>query len=272
VRGDDPGAHRAVVSGPEDALAAAAGLIDEERFGATLTLVAGPRLGLTAVMDVERGLVAGALPDGVEASALRDATILVDRETSATVAYDGVEIFIDPLVPRPRLVVFGAVHIAQELSRHASFLGRHVTVSDSRRLFTTPERFPHADELLVGWPDQVADRLVLDRRTSVVVLSHDARFEDPLWPILLPTDVRYIGAMGSTRTASRRRERLVEAGWEDAIVDRIHGPIGLDIGSETPGEVAIAILAEMISRHRRPGEPLGLVGERLPLARRPPSG
>ena len=260
------------MSGTEHVLAAAARLIEEERFGATLTVVAGPRLGLTAAMDVERGLVAGALPDELASSALTDATTLVDRETPATVAYDGVEVFIDPIVPRPRLVVFGAVHIAQELSRHASFLGYHVTVSDSRQLFTTAERFPHADELLVGWPDQVADRLVLDRRTSVVVLSHDARFEDPLWPIILPTDVRYIGAMGSTRTAARRRERLAESGWEDAVVDRIEGPIGLDIGSETPGEMAIAILAEMISRHRRPGEPLVLVGERLPLARRPPNG
>lgn len=255
------------MTGPDELLAAVAGLVEKERFGASVTQLVGEHLGLTAVVDLEDGLVAGELPSGIAGAVLADVATLVDRERPATVSYGDIELFVDPVVPRPRLVVFGAVHIAQALTDHAALLGYHTTVSDSRQVFTTRERFPVADELLVGWPDQIVDRLVLDRRTSVVVLSHDARFEDPLWPIVLPTDVRYIGAMGSRRTAGRRRERLLAEGWGESTVDRIHGPIGLDIGSETPGEVAIAILAEMISGHRRPGEPLDLVGERVPLAR-----
>lgn len=248
-------------------LDAIARLIQDERFGAKATIVAGPGVGDAAAVDGERGVVTGgALPAEVVSDVLADAQTLIEREMTATVTYGSRRIFIEPVLPRPRLVIFGAVHIAQALADHATLLGHHVTVSDARPAFTTPERFPTADELLVGWPDQVADRLLLDRRTSVVVLSHDARFEDPLWPIVLGTPVRYVGAMGSRRTAARRRERLIAAGHDAETVDRIHGPIGLDIGSDTPGEVAVAILAEMISALRRPREAVELRGERRPLA------
>jgi xanthine dehydrogenase accessory factor len=236
-------------------LEACRGLLAAERLGARLTAVGGPAVGASAVVDLSGTILAGSLPSEVASDVVADALALMDRERDETLAYGLHEIYVETLAPPPRLFVFGAVHIAQSLTTLATHLGYRVTVSDSRAAFATEARFPDAAELLVGWPDQIADRLTFDHRAFVVVLSHDARFEDPLWPLVLGRPVRYLGAMGSTATAARRRERLLAAGHQPSEVERIHGPIGLDIGAVTPGEVAVAILAEMTEArygHRRP--------------------
>ncbi len=239
-------------------LDAVARLIDAEEFGSRATAVAGPSTGQSAVIQDDQ-VVAGGLPDEIIADVIADAAVLLDRERSLTLTHGSHEIYIESIVPRPHLVIFGAVHIAQELIPMARQLGFHVTVSDARSAFTTIERFPDADRLLVGWPDQID--LEFDRRTYVVVLSHDARFEDPLWPLVLPSPVAYIGAMGSSKTATRRRERLLAEGFGIEQVDRIHGPIGINIGGETPAEMAVGILAEIIATRARPGVPLDLRGQ-----------
>ncbi|MDP8958512.1 MAG: XdhC family protein [Actinomycetota bacterium] len=249
--------------------------IREERLAALATVVAGPGTGVRALLDYDHGVVAGSLPDElpneVMEDVLADARSLMENERSRTLGYgEGREVFIETVAPDPRLVVFGAVHVAQPLVKIAKELRFRVTVTDARAAFTTRERFPQADELLVGWPDQVLDKLELDRRTYVVLLTHDARFEDPVLPAVLASPARYVGAMGSRRTHARRLEKLRAGGWEPDQLERIHGPVGLDIGAEQPAEVAVSILAEMIQVRygAGSGEPLRGRQGRIHLQRR----
>lgn len=218
----------------------------EERLGAVATVVEGQDVGTKAVIDFDAGYIAGELPAELADDVLADAKALMEHEQNRTLAYGDTEVFIETVAPSPHLVVFGAVHVAQPLSTMARQLGFHVTISDARPAFTTSERFPDADRVLVGWPDDLKDEIELDRRTYVVLLSHDARFEDPVLPWVLDSPVKYIGAMGSRRTSAKRVDKLKGMGYSDEQIARIHGPVGLDIGAEQPAETAISVLAEMI--------------------------
>ncbi len=252
-----------MVSAPQETsevLAACSRLIGERRLGARVTVVQGAGTGASAAVDSERGVVAGALPAELTASVMADVRTLMDREKPMTISYGDHDVFVDVIVPRPHLIIFGAVHIAQALCALARHLDFDITVSDARPAFLTSERFPHAHRLLIGWPDQLSDRLSFDHRSYVVVLSHDDRFEAPLWPLVLRAPVRYIGAMGSRRTVAARRARLAEAGYSEEEINRIRGPIGIEIGADSPAEVAVAILGEIISTRRRPQTPFELVG------------
>jgi xanthine dehydrogenase accessory factor len=225
---------------------ALADLVAAERLGATATVVAGPDVGAKAVIDAEEGVVAGSLPGDVAGDVLADARSLMEHEQSRTLAYGEREIYIETVAPPAVLLVFGAGHISQSLAVMAKLLDFRVVVADARARWASAERFPGVDDLVVGWPDAVLAVHALDRRTYVAVLNHDARFERPLFPKLRDAPVRYIGAMGSRRTHRERVARLRAEGWSDAEVSRIHGPIGLDIGAETPEEMAVSILAEII--------------------------
>ena len=235
-------------------------LVEEERLGAVITVVSGPGAGVKGVIGRTEGLVSGEIPSDIFEDVIADSARLMDREQSRTLTYGDRQVYIETVAPQPQLVIFGAVHIAQELCRMAYWLGFRVIVNDARPFFTTEERFPEAEDVVVGWPDEVADRIEIDARTYVVMLSHDARFEDPVLPWVLGGPAKYIGVMGSRRTHRRRVNRLREAGFDDRQVARIHGPVGLDIGAEQPGEVAISILAEMIQVRYGSGSGLSLVG------------
>jgi xanthine dehydrogenase accessory factor len=172
-----------------------------------------------------------------------------DGRTEASLEGD---VFFLPLLPRPRMYVFGALDHAAAVARVGSLLGYHVTVCDARAKFLTRERFPEADELVVGWPDEFLRSAPIDRRTAVCVLTHDHKFDVPVLRAALASDAGYIGALGAKKTNAERLERLRADGATDAQLARIRAPIGLDIGARTPEEVAVAVGAELVSasRHR----------------------
>ncbi|MCI0543968.1 MAG: XdhC family protein [Actinobacteria bacterium] len=235
-------------------------ILDAERFGSVLTFVAGPEIGAKAVLDDRGVILAGSISDGVRADLIEDAVTLMSHEQHRALDYGDHTVFVETLAPPPDLLVFGAVHIGQALCSFATQMGYRVTVVDSRAMFATPERFPDAHRVLVGWPGDLMDQLSFDRRTWTVVLSHDARHETPPLEAALKGDTRYIGAMGSRRTHDQRVARLKGMGFDDTDIARIHSPIGLDIGAETPQEVAVSILAEMTLVRYGAGTGLSLHG------------
>ncbi|MPZ53081.1 MAG: xanthine dehydrogenase [Acidimicrobiia bacterium] len=265
VWGKYQGDDRTVVIAP--VVAAVDRLVSEGGIGARATVVSGDAAGVSAAIDAINGtILEGRLPDEITEEVIGDARLLAEVELSATLDYDGVEVFIDLEAPPRTLLIVGAVHVGQALAAHAKLSGYRVVVTDPRPAFATDERFPEC-EILVGWPDDVADELPLDLRTFVAVLSHDARFEDPMWPLVLRSPVRYIGAMGSSKTANDRRDRLVAAGYSDEEIDRIHGPVGIDLGGDSADEIALSILAEMTSVARAGGVFPATTGHRVRIAK-----
>jgi xanthine dehydrogenase accessory factor len=155
--------------------------------------------------------------------------------------------FVEHYAPAPVMMVFGAVDTAQALCRMAKLVGFHTIVSDARGKFATRERLPDADEIVVGWPAMAYDLHGPDEATYVVVLTHDARFDEPALGPALRSAVPYIGALGSRRAQDARRRRLLNAGYTEDEIGRIRGPLGLDIGAITPAETAVSILAEVLA-------------------------
>jgi len=154
------------------------------------------------------------------------------------------ELFVRSYVPDYRLLIIGAVHIAQSLATLALECGYQVTVIDPRRAFATAERF-HSVDLCAHWPDEAMARLAPDAQTAVVTLAHDPKIDDPALVAALNSEAFYIGALGSRRTHSKRVERLTEHGLGDRL-ERINAPIGLNLGGRSHAEIAVAILAQLI--------------------------
>ncbi|GBU16785.1 MULTISPECIES: XdhC family protein [Methylobacterium] len=172
---------------------------------------------------------------------------------SGLVEADERQIFLTVQAPPVRLVVIGAVHIAQALAPMARAVDLAVTVIDPRTAFATPERFPEID-LVPEWPDAVLGNRVpaLDRYCAVAALSHDPKIDDPALKAALGAGCLYVGALGSRKTHAARVERLTQAGFPPEDIARIRAPIGLDIAAVSPAEIAVAILAEIVSTLRRP--------------------
>lgn len=197
--------------------------------------------------DTAEGPLAG---DEVVVEAARQA-LLDDR--SGVVETGVGKIFVHAHVPAPRLIVVGAVHIAQALVPIAAMAGYAVTVIDPRRAFASDSRFPNVT-VMTDWPDEALEALKPDRATAVVTLTHDPKLDDPALIAALKSDCFYIGALGSKRTHEKRLARLTEAGMTPAQMARIHGPVGLNIGALSPAEIAVSIVGQITQVRRRKPE------------------
>jgi xanthine dehydrogenase accessory factor len=151
--------------------------------------------------------------------------------------------------PPVRVVIVGAVHIAQALAPMVQLCGHDVVVVDPRRAYTAPDRFPGV-RLVTAWPDEALAQEPLDRRSALVAMTHDPKIDDPAVAAALRSEAFYVGALGSKRTAAARRERLGALGFDGAALARVQGPVGLAIGARTPGEIAASVLAQLVSRLR----------------------
>ena len=178
---------------------------------------------------------------------------LLNRENP--VRQDGA--FLEPFPRPPELFIFGGSHVAIPLTRLASAIGFRVTVVDARSKFADRERFPEARRVIHAWPDEILKDLPMDGSTYVVILTHDPKFDDPTITAALRGHPRYIGAIGSKKTHRERVARLVAAGVNPSEIERVHAPIGLDLGAQTAEETALAILAQMVAvRHGKQGGPM----------------
>lgn len=244
----EDGAPRLLEYGVSDGDAFAVGLA----CGGTIRVLVEP---------VGPALPVAMLEDLVMARAARRpvAYVINPNEGSRRLAFDGFdtrfrmdrsgfeddgETFVAIHNPPLRLIVVGAVHIAQHLVPMARDIGYDPVVIDPRDSFAAPARFPDT-RLLSDWPDEAVADLGLDGRTALCLLTHDPKLDDPALAAALRSGVFYIGALGSKRTHAKRLDRMAEAGFTPQECARIHGPIGLDIGAASPAEIAVSILAEM---------------------------
>ena len=230
-----------------------------------VTVIDGPNVGAKLLIEAD-GTVQGSLGDPeLDRIVSRDALAELEAATTGVRHYGPqgqttpedlidtvtVSVFVESFAPPPQMWIFGAVDFTAALAKVAKVLGYRVTVCDAREVFATRRRFPMADEVLVSWPGPLFSSRggELGARDAVCVLTHDSKFDVPAVMGAIATRVGYIGVMGSRKTHDKRMERLAEAGLTDqAQIDRLMSPIGLDIGARTPEETAISICAEIIAR------------------------
>lgn len=249
--------------------------IQAETPVALATIIEGKNIGakLLVVRDVgngeksknadksERAEIIGSWDDpDLEHAVISDAKGSLETGKSGTFHYGesgerkeyALSVFIEAFSKRPTLFIFGAMDYTGALVRLANQVGYKTIVCDARSIFATKERFPTADEIIVGWPDEVFDRHSQDlsAKDAVCILTHDPKFDSPAIHRALKTKVGYIGVMGSRKTHSSRIQRLKDEGLSKSEIARLRAPIGLDIGARTPEETALSILAEIVATQK----------------------
>ncbi len=222
---------------------------------ALVTVISGAELGAKLLVRADSSSEGSLGSEELDREGRSAAEELLWAERSEMREFGDISLFVDVVAPAPRLVVFGAVDYAAALCRLARAAGWRPYVCDPRSQFATPERFPDAEEVIVAWPEDAFARLGgIDRATYIAVLTHDPKLDDAALSIALQSDAAYVGAMGSRRAQAQRRERLLAAGLNEELLERVAAPIGLDLGAVSPEETALSIMSEVVAvRNGREG-------------------
>ncbi len=228
-----------------EVLEAVSSLVVAGDRGVMATAIDGPEAGRMVLLD-SSGRPA---TDGREPPAIVVSTVpsVLEAGVPLTLMAEGVSWFVEPVLPAPKLIVLGAIAAADALVPMAASAGFAVHVIDTREWLAEERRFPAATSVRCGNPIDMLREVDIDSATSVVSFLHEARLEDPVLVASLQSLARYVGSMGSGRSSAAKRERLEAAGVEPSLVARLHAPIGLRIGSRTPQEMAVAVLAEVVA-------------------------
>ena len=228
-----------------------ANAVNQGKLVILATIIQGPGSGRKLLLwpdgSMEGDLGTAALTDQVRERAQVAFTRQQSERFSLATGAGTVEIFLDLQADHPKLIIVGAVHIAIALVTFAKTLGFRTIVLDARSAFATPERFGHADQLLIQWPADALPGLGLDEATHLVFLTHDEKIDNPALQVALNSAARYVGALGSRKTHAKRMEALVALGVTVEQIQRIHAPIGLTIGAQRPEEIALAIMGEIVA-------------------------
>lgn len=237
----------------------------EDGRAALVTVIAGADVGAKLLVRADGSREGGLGDPELDRAAVAAAEELLWAERSETREVGETSLFVDVIAPAPRLVVFGAVDYAAALCRLARAAGWRPFVCDPRSQFATPERFPDAEQVIAAWPEEAFARAGgIDRATYVAVLTHDPKLDDAALSIALRSEAPYVGAMGSRRAQAHRRERLLAAGLDEELLERIAAPIGLDLGAVSAEETALSIMAEVVAvRNGRDGGRLSNAAGRI---------
>lgn len=228
--------------------------LERRRPFSVASIVSGPANWLGREVVVGEGEVQYSLSSGldpmvnekVRLAAAEGRSQLFDLEFEN----ENLQVFVDVEKSPATLVIVGGVHIAIALTSIAKTLGLDTVVVDPRRAFGNAERFPHVDRLVQAWPEEAFGQIGLTSETAIAILTHDPKIDDPAIKLALKSEAFYIGALGSDKTQEKRRQRLSADGLTGEQLARLHGPIGLAIGAETPEEIALAIMSEIVAcRH-----------------------
>jgi len=239
----------------------------EEQPGVSVTVVRGPNeLMGHEILLREDGGVTGSIHEELDRIALDLAKeTLSQGESRRALLNPDVEVFVEAILPPPTLIAVGGVHITIALMALAKTLGYRTVVVDPRSAFGNETRFPNVDQLIPLWPDEAFQQIPITRSTAIAMLTHDPKLDDPALKIALPSQAFYVGALGSKTTQAKRRQRLLKEGLSESELNRLHGPIGIEIGAGTPEEIAMSIMAEIVAARNGSERKVGLNREGLPM-------